>query len=125
MRFHTLLILLTFLGLISVSLKDYSFSVKNLDAKVKSSRQIYVAKRFIAESFRNTCSQKGFKDLEEWQVCCRNIYNLEYIGWCEAREFMIDEAFDSGPLMYGKWEGKQGMEACSGEVYCRIKRSDF
>lgn len=122
MRLHTILVFLTFAGFISVSVKDYVFSLKSLDAKVKYYQKDFAAKKFIAESFRNACNKKGFKDLEEWQLTCRDIYDLDYIGWCEAREFMIDEACETGVLMYGKWEGKKGMEDCGGEVYCRIKK---
>ncbi len=125
MRFHTILLLLTFLGLVSVSLNDYAFYVKKLDSKAIDSRQVFVAKRFIAESFRNTCNGKGFKNLEEWQLCCRALFKLEYIGWCEAQDFMIDESPQLGELMYGKWIGCDDMKQCSDEVYCRKERSDF
>ena len=122
MRFHTVLLLLTFLGLVSVTLNDYTFSVQKLESKAIDSRQVFVAKRFIAESFRNTCNGKGFKDLEEWQLSCRALFKLEYIGWCQAQDFMIDEIPGKGELMYGKWIGSENLKECSDEVYCRKKQ---
>ena len=125
MRFHTVLLLMLFLGLISLTLNDYVFYIQKLDVKVNQSRELYISKKFIAESFRNTCKGKGFENLEEWQLTCRAIFKLDYIGWCRAQEFMIDDNEAQGLLMYGKWLGKDGLEQSSGEVYCRTERSCF
>ncbi len=74
---------------------------------------------FIYRSFVQTCGSKnngsgtGFSSLNEWQVTCRAMFNLDYISWCEASEFMIvDEGKEK--LMYGKWES----ELLEGEVFC-------
>ena len=125
MKFHTVLLVITFMGLICVALKDYSFYSFRLDKKTINSRQAFTAKKFIAESFRNTCEGKGFENLEQWQLCCRAIFKLEYIGWCQAQDFMIDDFAGGGELMYGKWVASGDIKECSDEVYCRKHRSDF
>lgn len=118
MRFHTLLLILTFAGIMSVSVLNYWTFAKTTGQKSEQLRHSYSAKRFIAESFRNTCGGRGFDSLEEWQLTCRQLFNLEYIAWCPADEFMIDE--ESSVLMYGKWIGKDNDKKISGEVYCRM-----
>ena len=125
MKFHTVLLVITFMGLICVTLKDYSFYSFRHHKKAFSSRHAFTAKKFIAESFRNTCEGKGFENLEQWQVCCRAIFKLEYIGWCQAQDFMIDDFAGGGELMYGKWVASGDIKECSDEVYCRKHRSDF
>ena len=125
MKFHTILLLITFLSLLGLAVKDYAFYASKLDQRVIKSRQAFTAKRFIAESFRKTCEGKGFANLEEWQLCCRAMFGLEYIGWCQAQEFMIDDFEGRGLLMYGKWLASENMKDCSDEVFCRKQRSDF
>ena len=78
-------------------------------------REKTCADRFVYESFRNTCKGKGFSDLNHWQVTCRALLKLDYIGWCNSEDFMIDEVPETGKLMYGRWIGNN----CEGEVYCR------
>ena len=121
MRFSTLIVVIIFLGLISISVHDAMFWLKNLDAKVRETHSCYAAKSFIAQSFKNTCEGKGFESLEQWQLCCRAMFGLEYIAWCPAENFMIDKAAENGKpcLMYGKWEGSGMLEECSGEVFYR------
>lgn len=125
MRFHTILLVAVFLGIISASIHEYVFYVQKLDSRVQIIRENYYAKRFIAESFRNTCAGKGFENLEEWQLCCKEIFDLSYIGWSNVNEVLKDGTFENENLMYGKWTGSNEMEECSGEVYCRIDRSRF
>lgn len=72
--------------------------------------------KFIAESFRNTCKGKGFKSLNEWQVTCREMFDLDYIGWSNASDFMeVNYETCSKNLYYGKWI----FSGVDGEVYCR------
>ena len=123
MRFSTLIIISLFLGLLSLSLFDAASSLNTLGSRVEKIRSTYMAKSFIAESFKKTCEGKGFDSLEEWQLCCRAMFGLEYIAWCPAENFMIDRGAErgAGRLMYGKWTGSQELKACSGEVFYRSR----
>lgn len=113
-KLHTLIILIAVVSLIYVSVSDYVINVKRLDEKVRIYRTDFNAKRFIAESFRETCVGRGFKNLEEWQSCCKELFDLEYIEWADNSE----------NLMYGKWTGSEKFIDCSGEVFCKtITRS--
>ena len=120
MRLHTALIILTFIGIMSISVLNYLTCVKTLDKKEHNLFITCSGKRFIAESFRQTCKGRGFETLEEWQLTCRRLFKLEYIAWCSSDDFMIDDAGgDNSPLMYGKWIAGEEYSDMSGEVYCR------
>lgn len=126
MRLHTVLIILTLTGIMTVSVMDYFCNARTLGKKAESIQNSYSGKRFIAESFRNTCEGRGFESLEEWQLTCKQLFKLEYIAWCPCEEFMIDEVtLDGNSLLYGKWIAKEECKAMSGEVYYRINRSGF
>lgn len=73
--------------------------------------------QFISESFRKTCCGEGFPSLNEWQKNCKTMWNLEYIGWANAEDFMEVQNPEKGKLFYGTWVGPYGR----GEVYCRKK----
>ena len=121
MRLYVIPVVLLFLALIAVSVCDYVSCVRTLVKKADSLRKEYQTKYFIAESFCNTCNGKGFSNLEEWQVSCRQMFNLEYIAWCLASDFMIDDYHEEGhQLMYGKWIAVQESGEISGEIYCRM-----
>lgn len=73
---------------------------------------------FISDSFVETCNGNGFSSFEEWQKVCREKYHLDYIAWCPAADFIVDESGgESGTLYFGRWHGKNGY----GEVYARKK----
>ena len=121
MRLYVIPVVLLFSALIAVSVCDYVSCVRTLGKKADSLRKEYQTKHFIAESFCNTCNGKGFSNLEEWQVSCRQMFNLEYIAWCPASDFMIDDYHEEGhQLMYGKWIAVQESGEISGEIYCRM-----
>ena len=125
MRFHTVIAVLFFSGILAVSIHEFVRISTDTVKQAEELRMAFYEKKFIAESFRKTCEGKGFSSLEEWQLCCRQMFNLEYIGWCSSDEFMIDPfATENNVLMYGKWicpgtEGSLSVNA-SGEVYCRM-----
>jgi len=76
------------------------------------------SQEFISESFKNTCNGKGFSSLNQWQITCRSMFQLDYIGWSDASDFLDVDYSNSGKtLYYGKWNGN----LCSGEIYCRKK----
>lgn len=85
--------------------------------KVEYQRKSLESYRFITESFRKTCNGEGFNSLNEWQQKCGSLWELEYIGWANANEFLEVENKESGELFYGRWIGPFG----NGEVYCRKK----
>jgi len=123
MRLHFLIVIFAFILLLSSSVNDYlSFSQK-LGQRAGSLQQAYQEKNFIAESFKNTCQGKGFKNLDEWQITCRQLFKLDYIAWTFAEDFMIDEAKNCGePLVYGSWISQSEKNGLSGEVYSRMIR---
>ena len=124
MRLHTVLVILTLAGLFSLMLCDSVYSSIKLEKKAEELQRSYFEKRFIAESFKNTCAGKGFSSLNEWQICCRQMFALDYIAWCEASEFMIDDADgDDTVLLYGKWIASEKYPQAAGEVYCRVTES--
>ncbi len=121
MRFSTLIVMIVFLAVLNISVRDAMFSIKTLDSKVRKAHNCYAAKSFIAQSFKNTCEGKGFDSLEQWQLCCRAMFKLDYIAWSPAENFMIDKAAQNGEsgLMYGRWEGSGMLEDCSGQIFYR------
>lgn len=122
MRFSTLIVLLFFLGIIGISIHQAAWCSKELGAREQSLRQCFRAKKFIAQSFKETCDRKGFETLEEWQLTCRSMFDLEYIAWCPAEEFLVVQNEEyTDRLMYATWKGNSALKACSGEVYYRSK----
>lgn len=75
--------------------------------------------KFIFESFKATCEGKCFSSLNEWQQKCKSLWNLEYIAWSNAEDF-LDVSYENcdDSLFYGVWISKYGKY----EVYCRKKR---
>lgn len=122
MRFSTLIVVIVFLGIIGVSVHQAAWYTNELGSRAENTRQCFWTKKFIVQSFKNTCDGKGFESLEEWQLTCRTMFDLEYIAWCPAEEFMvIENEEDKGNLMYAVWTGNKALKACSGEVYYRSK----
>jgi len=119
MKFTDIVILYVVAGVLIIST---SCGLRLCDRIGKESdlrRQESICMRFVSESFRNTCKGKGFKNLNEWQIICRALWKLDYIGWAKAEEFMIDEAGKTeNELFYGKWNGFCGQ----GEVFCRARK---
>lgn len=122
MKLPVVFVLMMILSLASISLRDFAFSSIRLEKKVIQTHRSYSEKKFIAESFKNTCRGKGFSSFEEWQKCCRRMFSLEYIAWCPAREFMIDEAARAELLIYATWIASKEYSGVSGEIYCRLDK---
>ena len=126
MRLHTVLAILTIAGLFSLILCDSVSSCIKLEKKAEKLQKSYSEKRFIAESFKNTCAGKGFYSLNEWQICCRQMFALDYIAWCEAEDFMIDNSDKKNTvLLYGKWIASEKYPQATGEVYCRVTEGTY
>lgn len=122
MRLHSVLLVFVFVSIIALSLHDYAWTSVNLDKKARLLQKAYTQKRFMAESFRNTCRGKGFSSLEEWQNCCSSMFHLEYISWCDSKEFLEQPDTETSVLMYGKWIC-QDLDKGSGEVFCNMEES--
>lgn len=114
-RLADIVIISVLVSLLFVSGASGFHSVKELSLAGENKKNEYLSTRFISESFRKTCKGNGFKDLNQWQKTCRSLWNLDYIGWCSAEDFMVDPSPESGELLYGKWIGSCG----EGEVYER------
>lgn len=95
----------------------FSICEKNEKRILEIKKQVHCEK-FIAESFRKTCEGKGFEDLNQWQECCRAMWNLEYIGWANVQDFMIIPDDSDFSLVCGVWRDKK---TC-GEVYSKIDK---
>lgn len=115
MKLIDVLIFLTLLVLMDICLLSGVKSYCQLNEKQNESRNRVDSAKFISESFRNCCRGEGFCDLIQWQKTCKAMWNLDYIGWTEAENFMEVSEEDSGTLLYGTWRGSVG----EGEVYCR------
>jgi len=121
MKYYSVLIYLTCcMFIVSVSqtgAKTYLRIKKDnfdLQRKIDSSK-------FISESFRNTCRGVGFTSLNQWQKVCKDLWNLDYIGWSNASEFMVIDESVNGTLLYGKWYNN----LLEGEVYSRVKNEEY
>lgn len=111
--------------LFSIFTATASFSIRNAFSAYERNTLLNKKNsesKFIAESFNKTCEGKGYKDLNEWQKCCREMFDLDYIAWCNAEDFM-EVSYENSPnaLFYGMWK-KSGVTR---EVYSRWKRSSL
>ena len=84
-----------------------------LDNYCKKIQRINDMNFFIYSSFKNTCNGNGFSSLEEWQKNCNAMWNLSYIGFCPADDFMNYEN-NNQKIMYGMWIFEDEKK----EVYC-------
>lgn len=118
MRLADVVVLLVLLGILFTGGMNCARTIQKYNEEITVYRRKASADYFIAESFRKTCRGEGFENLNKWQSCCRAMWNLEYIAWADASDFMIvDYDLNDKILMYGEWDGKE----TSGEVYCRRK----
>lgn len=87
--------------------------IENRQIKLKKE---VLSQKFVSESFKSACDGFGFTSLNDWQQCCRAMFNMNYIAWCDAQDFM-EVSFENNPrqLLYGNWKS----EICSGEIYYR------
>ena len=73
--------------------------------------------KVVWDSFIETCNGTGCVDLNEWQKTNRKLWNLDYIAWCAAEDFMVVSEEPGSVLYYGVWESKYS----SGDVFCSVK----
>ena len=116
MRFTDVVLTMIFCVLLICTVQRGCVSLLKRNETANSFMRKATANRFISESFRKTCNGNGFESLNEWQITCRAMWKLDYIGWADARDFMeVSYAVSEKNLMYGKWNGS----VADGEVYCR------
>lgn len=94
--------------------KNYKYLYKENEEIKKQTNST----KFIFESFKATCEGNCFSSLNEWQQKCKSLWNLEYIAWSNAEDFM-DVSYENcdDALFYGVWISEYGKY----EVYCRKK----
>lgn len=117
MKFHNVILNLTLIVLLCAVSKENLISVVKF---TRSKDFVYTrmcATKFISQSFRNCCDGYGFGNLDEWQKTCRAMFDLEYIGWCKAENFMDLKMNVGEVLLCGTWKGLDS----SGEVFCKVK----
>ena len=112
MKLYTVIITAAFLCIISSSLSNALFYGRTFDEKIRQYSLSYSAKKFIAQSFKNTCRGKGFKSLDQWQLVCKSLFSLDSISYEES-------GGGQNNLMHAKWKGSGKIEKCSGEVYIK------
>lgn len=91
-----------------------------LNNKAERLEKQVMEKKFVSKSFIQTCEGRCFSNLNDWQVSCRNMFNLSYIAWSKAEDFLVDEAKEIGEketLFYGTWIDSSG--TYKGEIYAR------
>lgn len=111
--------LIVFVLILTVSVNGINSCLKissNISEELYELRNKEEMLEFISKSFRNTCEGHGFSSLNQWQKSCRALWNLTYIAWADAEEFMIVRNSDEHKLYYGKWE----RDGEGGEVFCRM-----
>lgn len=107
-----------------IGITDFLFL--DIFGSFSSCRKIYEKKEFLKksiqtevflrESFKNSLDGYGFSDLNCWQKSCRAMFNLDYIAWCNAEDFMtVNYEKSAEELFYGKWS-KSNFD---GEIYYR------
>lgn len=119
MKLHTAVLVITFLGLFSICMNSCFLSVSRLEKKRKEVFAAYNSKRFIVQSFRNTCKGRGFKNLEQWKQSCKVMFRLQEIEWQQIKK---DE--NSQVWFYAFWTGPEEQNAIKGQVYCHTGSED-
>lgn len=114
MKYSELLIILFLVSAFSIILANGFKQHIKLTSECKKYKDKAEASLFISESFRKTCGGVGFDSLVEWQKKCKAMWNLDYIGWANAKEFMFVKDDLDGQLLYGTWHS----DNLKGEVYC-------
>ena len=119
MRLINIFVSLILFGVISLGFGSGLETCRKLDQRYFSLSKNKTSKEFVTKSFINTCKGKGFSDLNEWQLVCRELFNIEYIAWANANDFMdVSMANTNEDLFYGAWT----LNGEINEVYCRKRR---
>lgn len=112
MRLFSVSITAIFLCIIFSCFRNAVFFAARLEAQTQQEFLSYSAKKFIAQSFKNTCKQKGFQNFEQWQQVCKALFNLESISY---ETYSVEKN-----IVYAAWKGSENFKKCSGEVYYKL-----
>ena len=113
MKLYSVVLTAILLCILSVTLRNAVFYAGIYESKSRELFLSYTAKKFISQSFKNTCSGKGFESLEQWRLVCSALFTLEEISY--------ETAANQSLLMHAVWIGSSEYEKCSGEVFYRIE----
>ena len=117
MKLYSLVITAAFLCVFYISLRDAVFFAGRLEQRVEQAFLSYSAKKFIAQSFKNTCRGKGFASLEEWKLTCNSLFSLESISY----ETSYDSTDKS--LLCARWVGAGRIKKASDQVYYSLDKN--
>ena len=117
MKYIELIVCLILLTIYTSLLTNGIKTFVRLDNNNQEIEQRLNSCRFISQSFINTCDGTGFNSLIQWQKECKSLWNLEYIAWCNGKEFLPADKIKNREIIYGKWIGKD----FEGEVYWENK----
>lgn len=109
MKLYTVTLTALYLCMIFSLINSSVFYARKLEQKKQEVFLCCTAKQFISQSFKKTCSGKGFKNLEEWKNVCNALFELEAIT------FQTDGGTQN--LFYAEWKGSDTFTRCSGQVY--------
>ena len=112
MKLYTVVLTAFFLCMISEALRNTVFWTSKLEQKVQEEFLSYSAKKFITQSFKNTCEGKGFENFEQWQNACKSLFNLDSIF------YETDQ--DDSKLIHAQWKASDNLLKCNGEVYYKL-----
>lgn len=115
MNFIQIISSFTILSLLFISINGGIRLCEKNERKILEKKNQLQCEKFISESFKQTCNGKGFQNLNQWQETCRAMWNLEYIGWSDAQDFMIVPDNPDFNLMCGIWKSKNSI----GEVFSK------
>lgn len=137
MKFYELIILMVLMTVWGVLISGQLKQIMTIEERVEHSFDAAQAYRFISESFRNTCEGKGFKSFDDWEDCCRALWEqkLDYIKWdCVGNSASVSDVsgvngvsemktgrfMEDGDLFCGRWS----YMGESGEVFARRKNKN-
>lgn len=116
MKLYSVTLVAFFMCVFFSIIQSSVFYAQKLEQKAQEVFLCCTAKKFIAQSFKNTCTGKGFKNLDQWQLVCNELFMLDSITYVVSPE--------PEKLFYAKWNGSGIFARCSGEVYFINKNNE-
>ncbi|MCQ2591572.1 MAG: hypothetical protein MJ188_02210 [Treponema sp.] len=93
--------------------------VNTLNKKASINQIKLSAIKNITSGFENACCPLNETNLYAWQQKCRKDWELNYIAWSYANDFLIDTStYNNSTLVYGVWES----EVSNGEIFYRASK---
>ena len=88
MKFTSVIISFVFYAFLSSALLQALNGILMIEKRRDFFRKEALSTRFISESFRKTCNEKGFENLSEWKDCCKALWKLDYITFREEEKVL-------------------------------------